>query len=79
MPQTFNASTLSAYRQSGTKIFATCTSCRYSDFVDLDTLIARYGEDCNFIQSREEIRQSLSCSKCGNRAPEIQIAAPTKG
>ena len=49
------------------RLVAYCTSCRRSQFLDLEALRARYGAGL----SLRSLRARLRCSRCGARRPEV--------
>ena len=49
------------------RLVAYCTSCRRSQFLDLEALRKRYGAEL----SLGSLRARLRCSRCGARRPDM--------
>lgn len=69
--------TLQKLKDGGYRLWASCsTSHECTHYADLDTdvLIAKFGADFDFVENRERLAQSLSCSKCGRKGIQVRIA-----
>jgi hypothetical protein len=72
MSEAVTLNTIGKLREHSHRLGITCLGCgRYRE-ADLDSLIARYGEDA---PPRHPFR--LVCTRCGGHRYEITIVAPT--
>lgn len=69
MPTPISIATLGDLRRYGYALRACCESCHHSARLDLDALIARYGEAWSHIRWRPRLR----CTACGSQGCAIMV------
>jgi len=71
--------TLGDLRDHGMGLYANCTALNagHGALLDLDALIARYGEDFVHVGS-DVIASACVCRKCGHRGATLTVMANTK-
>jgi len=73
-------SELGAFRDGRIRLEASCEadlSCRHMGMLDVEMLIARFGEHFPLVRRRGEMLSHLVCTGCGRRGTAIIRLSPT--